>query len=466
VSFRRVTILGAIAAAVLGAAGAAGPAEGDSTSARTVTVYALVSKEQFVNNRDDRQRGLGTNPFGNSAGTGRAGTNEKAKGPLAGDEGYFQFTLYRDSSLRTKVGTGILSCGYGFERSGTCDASYSLGGGSYVGFGVFPATTTAPITLNVTGGTGGNSGLRGTLRISRDTSQNAAGNTQITHNVPALLLEPQRLDFSLVPAKASPSAKLTLYSRATQEQFIDNDDDEELGYTVNPFGMRDPAVENSRKGEGPFPGDESLFRFAVSKTAAKTSSPAVTGTYTCEYAFARNAFCNASYRFAGGTIFAGGTFSFDAKSYTLAVTGGTGVYAGASGELTSSPGADGAQKLSISLGGAGASAAPKTSFTLYTQATAEQYVNNADDRLRGKGNNPFGNFHDTGATTKQKKGPFPGDAALLTFGVFRTATKTGNVGTASFDCNYNFEKDAYCGVRYRLGAGTLVGSSAFNFGTN
>jgi hypothetical protein len=42
-----------------------------------------------------------------------------------------------------------------------------------------------------------------------------------------------------------------------------------------------------------------------------------------------------------------------------------------------------------------ASASPRsapTRLTLYSVASAEQFLNHMDDRQRGHGNNPFGNF--------------------------------------------------------------------------
>lgn len=428
-----------------------------ASNARTMTIYAQVTKEQFVNNRDDRARGVGTNPFGQSAGTGTAGKSAHGNGPLPGDEGLFEFTLYRTAALQDTVGTGAIVCQYGFTKTGLCEASYTVNGSSLVALGKITALTTAPFSLSVTGGTGADLGSRGTLVISPDTSLAAPGNPHITHTVPSLLLAPEHLTFSLTQDSGS-QQKQTMYSRAKEEQFIDNDDDEELGYSRNPYGMRDPQVEGARKGDGPFPGDESLFRFAVSPSAKAKAT--VTGIYTCEYYFDRNAYCNATYRFANGVVFADGTFNFDAKSFTLAVIGGHGAYAGATGEITSSPGPSSTQRLTISTG---APPPKQATFTSYSIATAEQFVNNADDRLRGKGNNPFGNFHDNTATTKQAKGPFPGDQAVFDFNVYASKAHTKAIGAAVFSCLYNFNKNVYCQVNYHLPTGTLVGAGAFNF---
>src|SRR5438094_872046 len=61
-------------------------------------------------------------------------------------------------------------------------------------------------------------------------------------------------------------------------------------------------------------------------------------------------------------------------------------------------------------------------LTLYSVATAEQYQNYSDDRQRGYGNNPFGNFKDTSSTTKRTKiGPFPGDLEYFELIVYKDA---------------------------------------------
>jgi allene oxide cyclase-like protein len=118
-------------------------------------------------------------------------------------------------------------------------------------------------------------------------------------------------------------------------------------------------------------------------------------------------------------------------------------------------------------GTAGAATAKKVAtartLTFYTIATAAQFVNNADDRLRGKGANPFGNFHDSTPTTKQAKGPFPGDEAIYSFAVYAHADHTHRIGSGTFVCLYNFQKNAYCDVTYQLPTGRVVGGGAFDF---
>jgi len=103
-------------------------------------------------------------------------------------------------------------------------------------------------------------------------------------------------------------------------------------------------------------------------------------------------------------------------------------------------------------------------LSLYSVATAEQYINNEDDRARGQGNSPFGNYKDTSAVAKQTgNGPFAGDATFFAFDVYKAPSRMTKVGTATFTCQYNFNKNAFCDAVYTLKNGTLYGAGAFNF---
>jgi hypothetical protein len=109
-------------------------------------------------------------------------------------------------------------------------------------------------------------------------------------------------------------------------------------------------------------------------------------------------------------------------------------------------------------------AAKAQTMTLYSVVTSEQFVNNSDDRQRGKGNNPFGNYKDLTATTKERgNGPFPGDEALFKFNVYSSPRVKGPIGTAVFTCQYNFNKNAFCDASYQLSGGTLIGAGPLNF---
>lgn len=103
-------------------------------------------------------------------------------------------------------------------------------------------------------------------------------------------------------------------------------------------------------------------------------------------------------------------------------------------------------------------------LVLYSVATQEQFLNHEDDRTRGKGNNPFGNFKDSTSATKESgTGPFAGDRAVFTFKVFDSADLKNAVGSATFICQYGFNKNAFCNASYQLSGGQMIGEGAFNF---
>jgi hypothetical protein len=103
-------------------------------------------------------------------------------------------------------------------------------------------------------------------------------------------------------------------------------------------------------------------------------------------------------------------------------------------------------------------------MTLYSVAVAEQFMNTHDDRQRGVGSNPFGNFNDVTRTATPKNNlPSPGDYALLKFNVYGNASLKKRVGSAVFTCQYAFNQRALCNATYELSDGTLNGIGVVNF---
>jgi len=116
--------------------------------------------------------------------------------------------------------------------------------------------------------------------------------------------------------------------------------------------------------------------------------------------------------------------------------------------------------------GAGSTAAAATRMTLYSVATAEQFMNTQDDRQRGVGSNPFGNYKDITPTTKPKTNrPYPGDYTLLSFDIFGNDQLKKRVGKATYTCQFAFEQRAICKAVYELGAGTINGVGVVDFTT-
>jgi hypothetical protein len=107
-------------------------------------------------------------------------------------------------------------------------------------------------------------------------------------------------------------------------------------------------------------------------------------------------------------------------------------------------------------------------LTVYAVPSTVQFMNHADDRLRGMSSNPFNLkasaviFNDNG---KEKgNGPFPGDDILYAFKLFADAKRTQATGTAIFTCYYGFGKRATCDSYFDLANGLLLASGQVPFG--
>ena len=105
---------------------------------------------------------------------------------------------------------------------------------------------------------------------------------------------------------------------------------------------------------------------------------------------------------------------------------------------------------------------------MYAVPATVQFMNHADDRLRGMSSNPFDLkaqaviFNDNG---KEKgNGPFPGDDILYGFTLFADAARTQRAGTAMFTCYYGFGKRATCDSYFDLSEGLVLASGQVPFG--
>jgi hypothetical protein len=106
--------------------------------------------------------------------------------------------------------------------------------------------------------------------------------------------------------------------------------------------------------------------------------------------------------------------------------------------------------------------------TVFAVPRTVQFMNHADDRLRGMSTNPFKLKSDAviiGVNGKEKgNGPFAGDDILYGFKLFTDARRTKQVGTAMFTCYYQFQKRATCDAYFDLAGGTLLASGQVRFG--
>jgi hypothetical protein len=126
--------------------------------------------------------------------------------------------------------------------------------------------------------------------------------------------------------------------------------------------------------------------------------------------------------------------------------------------------------LAVALPAIPASGASQGSQNLriYAVPATVQFMNHADDRLRGMSTNPFKLKAEVvilGKNGKEKgNGPFPGDDILYSFKLFADAKRTKPVGTAMFTCYYEFVKRATCDSYFDLAQGLLLASGQVRFG--
>jgi hypothetical protein len=152
---------------------------------------------------------------------------------------------------------------------------------------------------------------------------------------------------SLGSGSAGKAKKLTLYSIATQEQFLNHEDDRDRGKGNNPFGNFRDATSNAKEtGVGPFAGDRAVFTFKLygDPSLRRAVGSAV---FICQYGFDKNAFCNASYQLGKSQLVGQGAFNFSASSFSLVIVGGTGKYRGMTGNLNASPAVQHSQRLNF-----------------------------------------------------------------------------------------------------------------------
>lgn len=133
-------------------------------------------------------------------------------------------------------------------------------------------------------------------------------------------------------------SSFVLYAKPTRAQFVDHNDDRQRGDFTNPFDpdvLPTPPSANSAK-KGARAGDTATFGFKV-YSDSKLTRAIGNANYSCTFNFAQEAFCEVNFSLNGGTMIAMGPAMLDGTTIVLPVTGGTGRYAGAHGQLTSSP---------------------------------------------------------------------------------------------------------------------------------
>ena len=143
--------------------------------------------------------------------------------------------------------------------------------------------------------------------------------------------------------------RLVIYSLAAREEFNDHSDDRTRGGANNPFGNFNGSQSVTREaGAGPFAGDRAIFVFNLYADPALKKSIG-TATFACEYGFSKQGICKAVYELEDGTLLGIGLVNFNSPTFDIAVSGGSGTYQDALGDLHASPSQKKANKLVILL---------------------------------------------------------------------------------------------------------------------
>ena len=131
---------------------------------------------------------------------------------------------------------------------------------------------------------------------------------------------------------------LVFFAKPAQAQFINHADDRERGNKINPFNADFlPTPPNANKGKkGARAGDRALFSVTL-YADRRLTRPVGTAIYSCTFNFAQEAICTAHFELSRGSMIAMGPARLDGRQILLPVIGGTSKYAGAHGQVTSTP---------------------------------------------------------------------------------------------------------------------------------
>jgi hypothetical protein len=148
-----------IAAAALFAHGIA--ASSAQEPSETMTVYSVAEKQIYVNNQDDRERGVDKNPF--TEGSVPSPTPDTL--PAAGDQTLAVAGVYSSPSMKGKEGGSAETCFFNFSSNATCDLTIRLKEGNLEADGAIHFNAKR-FVLAIVGGTGAYRGAGGELKVS------------------------------------------------------------------------------------------------------------------------------------------------------------------------------------------------------------------------------------------------------------------------------------------------------------
>ena len=121
----RVLFLTALSAAVVLLAG--GTAEA-APGPHTLTIYSVATGAQYLNNGDDRGRGVHDNPFDARTSKLRPKVSDAGSGPFPGDVAVFTLSLYAKPDLKKNIGSAAYTCYYNYAKRALCMAYYEMNG--------------------------------------------------------------------------------------------------------------------------------------------------------------------------------------------------------------------------------------------------------------------------------------------------------------------------------------------------
>jgi hypothetical protein len=162
---------------------------------------------------------------------------------------------------------------------------------------------------------------------------------RMSRRLPAALVAVAVAATVAVPiAQATTQARrsFVFYAKPTHAQFINRAADRARGNYTNPFADVLPTPKNANSGKpGARAGDGALFTLKL-YSDAKLTRLVGTAAYSCTVNFGQQALCEGQFELnAGGTMIAMGPADLKSGDLVLPVTGGTGRYARAHGQLTS-----------------------------------------------------------------------------------------------------------------------------------
>jgi hypothetical protein len=158
----RILLAGTAVLLIAAALFARGIASGSAAEpAKVMTVYSVAEKQIYVNNQDDRERGVDKNPF--TEGAVPSPTPDTL--PAAGDQTLAVAGIFSTPGGKQKQGNAAETCFFNFSSNASCDLTIRLGGGNLIAQGAIHFNS-KNFVLAIVGGTGAYRDAGGELKVS------------------------------------------------------------------------------------------------------------------------------------------------------------------------------------------------------------------------------------------------------------------------------------------------------------